>query len=382
MSPFNVLLLAFPLGIVSAICNLGAAYTFWLNFAALIPLAKILGDATEELDASLGSEVISGLINASFGNAVEMIITISALRADLITVVKTSLLGSVLSNMLLVLGMSFFLGGLFAKKVGPEQGFQFVKEKEHVFLANGALCSVSMLLLSSLSFTLPTVFQAMGHEEHVLELSRVGACIMLMSYIMYIVFQLFTHPKTLGQGNSQADCIEAQNVTEDEDDVDGPNISLSLATLVLFTATVCTAISSEFLVGAVEEVVRKTSLTEAFIGVILLPIVGNACEHMAAVRFAMQERPGLAVSIAVGSSTQIALFVVPFSVLIAYLMGKDMDLDFGGMHTSVMVLSVLILMSIVMHGRANWLEGWMLMSAYVFIAAMYWYDQSSDLHNS
>jgi len=102
---------------------------------------------------------------------------------------------------------------------------------------------------------------------------------------------------------------------------------------------------------------------------------------MAAVRFALQGRPGLSVGIAVGSSTQIALFVVPFSVITATFLGKDMDLNFGGVHTSVMVLSVLILMSVVLDGRSNWLEGWMLMSAYVFIAAMYWYDQAADLNN-
>merc|ERR1712154_57806 len=152
----------------------GVTPTFWLNFIALIPIAKLLGDATEELDASLNNEVMSGLINASFGNAVEMIMTISAIRAGLLKVVTTSLIGSVLSNMLLVLGMSFFFGGIYGKR-----GFE--KEKIVNFMTEGPMNNVTMLLLSSLSFTLPTVFSAMGNKEHIVPLSRIGACIIMVS---------------------------------------------------------------------------------------------------------------------------------------------------------------------------------------------------------
>jgi len=157
-------------------------------------------------------------------------------------------------------------------------------------------------------------------------------------------------------------------------------ISMWLAIVVLVSAAIATAISSEFLVDSVEAVVKGGVLNQTFIGIILLPIVGNACEHAAAVRFAIQDRAGLAISIAVGSSTQIALFVVPFSVIVAWVLDVHMNLDFGALHTSVMVLSVLILMSVVSTGHTNWLEGWMLMSAYAFIAVMYWYDEAGDLN--
>lgn len=346
-------------------------HTFWLNFIALIPLAKLLGDATEELDATLANEILSGLINATFGNAVEMIITINALRAGLTEVVKTSLLGSVLSNMLLVLGMSFFFGGLLSPSKN-RSSYSLVSEKEQTFTAEGAMCNVTMLLLSCVSFTLPTVFYNEGHEEHIVPLSRVGAAIIMVSYVAFLIFQLFTHRQMLS--NTEDDEGGEENKEEE-----GPPMQLWLSAVILFAATCCTAVSSEYLVGAVEEVVATSTLSEAFIGVILLPIVGNACEHMAAVRFAVQDRPGLAIGIAIGSSTQIALFVVPFSVLVAWAMGVEMTMDFGPLNTSVMVLSVIMLLSVVLDGRANWLEGWMLMSAYVFIGVMYWFVQPSDL---
>jgi len=369
-SPISILYVAFPLGIASGAFQWGPTPTFWFNFIALIPMAKLLGDATEELDASLKNEVMSGLINASFGNAVEMIISINAIKARLVRLVMTSLVGSVVSNMLLVLGMAFFCGGIYGKRSnGDKKGL--VKEKVVNFTVEGPNVSVTMLLLSSLSFTLPTVFTYMGHEEHIVPLSRVGACIIMVSYLAFILFQLFTHTEYLSGAGS-----------EEGEDAEPPMISMWLALLVLFTAAVATAISSEYLVNSVEAVVKGGALNETFIGVILLPIVGNACEHAAAVRFAMQDRPGLAISIAIGSSTQVALFVVPFSVLAAWALDVDMTLDFGALHTSVLVISVLIVMSVVSMGHSNWLEGWMLMSAYAFIGVMYWFSEPSDLHNN
>jgi len=373
-SPFSILYVAFPLGILSGTCDWGATPTFWLNFVALIPIAKLLGDATEELDASLNNEVLSGLINASFGNAVEMIMTINALKAGLLEVVKTSLIGSVLSNMLLVLGMSFFAGGILGKNTKGK--LELCKEKVVIFMAEGPMNNVTMLLLSCLSFTLPTVFSSVSSlaasDEHLLRVSRVGSCIIGVCYLAFLFFQLFTHANWLSG---------AEGAEEEEDEGEHPPmISMWLAIVVLVSAAIATAISSEFLVDSVEAVVKGGVLNQTFIGIILLPIVGNACEHAAAVRFAIQDRAGLAISIAVGSSTQIALFVVPFSVIVAWVLDVHMNLDFGALHTSVMVLSVLILMSVVSTGHTNWLEGWMLMSAYAFIAVMYWYDEAGDLN--
>mmetsp|Transcript_23932 Transcript_23932/g.59654 ORF Transcript_23932/g.59654 Transcript_23932/m.59654 type:complete len:514 (-) Transcript_23932:76-1617(-) len=393
--PFSTLLVAFPLGILSAQLGWDSAWTFWLNFLAMVPLAKILGDATEELDACLHNEVVSGLLNATFGNAVEMIITIQTLRAGLIEVVKATLLGSVLSNMLLVLGMSFFFGGILelgsdgSRASGLDHiaetasmsarqplldedrgGVRLVTEKEQTFIVNSALVSVTMLLVSCLSFALPTVFtQAFGEEDTVLSISRTAAGIVGLSYFAYLFFQLITHRKMLASSEEGDD---------EDDDNDGLTVGFSVCLLAL--TTVFVSISSELLVNVIEDVVEKANISECFIGIILLPIVGNACEHAAAVRFAIQNKPGLSISIAVGSSVQVALFVVPFAVLMAWSIGQPMTLDFGLLNTTVLIICVLVVMSIVVDGRSNWLEGYMLCSAYALIAVMYWHVKSFGDH--
>jgi len=393
LHPFSILLVAFPLGVLSAAFGWGPNATFWLNFCALIPLAKILGDATEELDACLQNEVLSGLLNATFGNAVEMIMTVQTLRAGLTSVVKETLLGSVLSNMLLVLGMSFFFGGIvelgdgikpgvsmdesqarpFLDRIDRSGGFQLVAEKQQVFVANGAMVSVTMLLVSCLSFALPTVFiaQALTEREEVQQISLVSSGVVMLSYVAYLWFQLYTHKQMLKTPDGDGD----GDGGDEEDEGDGLTLGVSLG--LLAGTSVLVSISSELLVTAIEAVVDQAGLSEAFIGIILLPIVGNACEHAAAVRFAVKNRPGLSVSIAVGSSVQVALFVVPFAVVMGWFLGVDMDLNFGIMHVSVLIISVLVVLTIVVDGSATWLEGYMLCSAYVLIAVMYWHVKGS-----
>lgn len=396
--PFSLALVAFPLGILSYLLGWGPQATFWLNFLALIPLAKILGDATEELDACLHNEVISGLLNATFGNAVEMIITVQTLRLGLVEVVKATLLGSVLSNMLLVLGTSFFFGGIIELGSGrknegsaaapaldgvhqpllqvsvlesPRRGVRLVTEKEQTFIVESALVSVTMLLVSCLSFALPTVFsQVVGDEEVVLSISRTAACIVGLSYFAYLFFQLITHRNMLASSEEGDD--------DDEEEQCGLTVGASIGLLAFTTALV--SMSSECLVSVIEDMVDTTKISEVFIGIILLPIVGNACEHAAAVRFAIQNKPGLSISIAVGSSVQVALFVVPFAVLMGWWIGTPMNLDFGLLNTTVLFICVMVVMSIVVDGRSNWLEGYMLCSAYALIAVMYWHVKSFGDH--
>lgn len=396
--PMNVLLLALPLGIAADWLKWGDVYAFWLNFVAMIPLAKILGDATEELAASLKNDMIAGLLNATFGNAVEVVITVQSLRAGLIRIVKTSLLGSVLSNTLLVLGMSFFCGGIFttkkpksveatAYKGGQDspsqsdeellrtvnqgnQGVVDFNEKIQSFSMLGALVNTSMLLVSCLCFSLITIFRLVlinedaDADDIVLPVSRMSALIVMMAYVAYIVFQLVTHKEAMGDGPS-------------DDEEDEGAMSVWLALVVLFVCTVIIAYSSDILVRAIEGVTEGAHLSEHFIGIILLPIVGNACEHAAAVRFAMQDKLGLSVSIAVGSSTQIALFVVPLSVVMGWFMGVDMDLNFGLLNSSLITLSVIVVLSMVVDGQSNWLQGYLLCSVYGIISIMYWNLPSS-----
>mmetsp|Transcript_91135 Transcript_91135/g.256885 ORF Transcript_91135/g.256885 Transcript_91135/m.256885 type:complete len:277 (+) Transcript_91135:110-940(+) len=160
---------------------------------------------------------------------------------------------------------------------------------------------------------------------------------------------------------------------EDDDGEDGGGLS-GKCSLVLMAVTTCfIAVCSEMLVGAIEEVVGQGKIPASFIGIIVLPFAGNACEHASAIRFALQDRPGLSIGIAVGSSTQIALFVVPFTVVMGWVMDQPMDLVFGAMNTAVMILSVLVVLTLVIDGRSNWLKGFMLCTAYVFCAVLYWY---------
>jgi len=307
LHPMNILLVLFPLGCVSFWKEWGAVFTFWFLFFSLIPLAKILGDATEELAAGLKNDMLAGLLNATFGNAVEMVITIQTLRAGLIDVVKSTLLGSVLSNMLLVLGMSFFFGGLVASSRAPvalpeDKGASMyqkmdrtstnstesqrkgtlptlpeeqevvhttstvsmgvVGEKVQSFSVLTALVNTSMLLLSCLSLSLVTVFHssvadAHGHslldDEVLLRVSRLCAIIIMMAYCAYIIFQLVTHKEAM-----------ADDGGEDQDqDEEEPALSIAGAVFVLCVTTIIVAFASDLLVDTIEAD-RKVSYKQAF----------------------------------------------------------------------------------------------------------------------
>eukprot|EP00931_Biecheleriopsis_adriatica_P123992 TRINITY_DN9906_c0_g1_i1.p1 TRINITY_DN9906_c0_g1~~TRINITY_DN9906_c0_g1_i1.p1 ORF type:complete len:494 (+),score=79.40 TRINITY_DN9906_c0_g1_i1:86-1567(+) len=388
LHPFSVLLLAVPLGLLSEPLGWGDSWTFWLNFLALVPLAKILGDATEELAASLNNDTVTGLLNATFGNAVEMIVSIQSIRTNLLDIVKASLLGSVLSNILLVLGTAFFLGGLTASLKQRSKGHSFHMEassfaekagktrfeKEQKFGQRGALISLAMLLFSCMSFALPTIFNSYPSDDHhsVLQVSRIGSIIVLSCYVAYLVFQLLTHERTLA--------ADEDNEEDDDDDV-GAGLTKGCAMLLMAVTTLIVALNSDCLVRAIETVVKDNGIPESFIGVILLPIAGNACEHASAIRFAMVDRPGLAIGIAVGSSTQIALLVVPFSVLVGWALGRDLDLDFGTLNVAVITFVILVVLTLVLDGRSNWFKGYILVAMYAFLGVLYWYLPHAIQHS-
>lgn len=358
-SYLNLLGIFSPLGLCAAWYNWGDTYVFWFNFLALIPLAAILGDATEELALHTG-DLIGGLLNATFGNAVEMIITVQSLRAGLLTVVQGALLGSILSNLLLVLGMSFFFGGLF----------------HHVqqFNRQGAACSTSLLMLACLAFILPTVTNRNdgSNAASILTISRFTACLIGLTYFLYLFFQLYTHLALFKDEECQT--IGDSLVEECED---WPSLSWPSCTLLLGLVTVLISLQSDCLVSSIEGVSRTAHIPEAFIGVILLPIVGNAAEHATAVSVAIKNKPDLTMGVAVGSSTQIAMFMVPFAVLAGWAMGIPMTLAFSNVSVVVLAFSILIVIGVVQDGESNWLEGVMLMVAYGIIAAVFWFDSAS-----
>lgn len=345
LAPLNLLLICSPLGIYAGMQQWGPLLVFLFNFLAIIPLAGCLGASTEALAMHTG-QMLGGLLNATFGNAVEMIVTINAIRAGLITVVQDSLIGSILSNLLLVLGMAFVAGGL--------------KAKETSFNLTGASASVTCLVLASLALTLPTVFSHVHDTtlEDGVTLSRICALILGSCYLMFLFFQLSTH---------------AELFVGEEEENEEAEMSAWVSVLMLLAFTCLVAVNSEFLVDSIEGVSKEFGLPEAFIGTILLPIVGNAAEHTTAVSAAYKHKMDLALGVAVGSSTQIALFVVPFSVIVGWWYDVPMSLDFGIFEAAVFVLSVFIASTVLSDGQTNWFEGFMLIASYLLVAVTTWF---------
>lgn len=344
------------LGGLAYYLNWSPGTVFMLNFFGMIPLARILGDATEELAAGLRNDTAGALLNATFGNAVEMILTYQTISAGLVTVTKSSLLGSILSNLLLVLGSSFFFGGL--GRLGKQQEFK----------ESGPLVTMSMLLLTCIAFAAPTVINATGGTNStVLSLSRVGSISVLASYAALLVYQLYTH---------RVEFEDSKSETSGAGEQEGATMTVKSSTFLLLFATLATTLCSHFVVACIEGVVDQWGVSQAFIGVVLLPVIGNACEHVSAIRMAIHDKPLLAIGIAIGSSCQIAMFVIPMAVLLGWCMDVPMDLNFDVLNLVILAFAVIIVTIILVDGKSTWIEGFMLQMAYLIVAAAYWFDRS------
>eukprot|EP00928_Gymnodinium_smaydae_P083748 TRINITY_DN6698_c0_g1_i6.p1 TRINITY_DN6698_c0_g1~~TRINITY_DN6698_c0_g1_i6.p1 ORF type:complete len:239 (-),score=59.45 TRINITY_DN6698_c0_g1_i6:86-802(-) len=233
------------------------------------------------------------------------------------------------------------------------------------------MVNMSMLLLSCLVASLVTVFSMnVDDKDHLnrvlLPISRFTSIVVMLAYVAYIIFQLFTHKNAMSEEDDEGG-------GEDGEEEEEPALSIPMAFCVMMVSTCVVAMASELMVDAVEGVVEKLHMSQHFIGIILLPIVGNACEHMSAIRFAIQDKCSLSIGIAVGSSTQISLFVVPLSVLAGWAINQPMDLYFGILNTTVLNISVLCVLSVVVDGFATWLVGYLLVSAYLVVAILYWH---------
>ncbi|KAG0193473.1 hypothetical protein DFQ28_005077 [Apophysomyces sp. BC1034] len=344
-SKFNILLAFVPIALGFSFAKAPDTVVFALNFIAIIPLAKLLGFATEELALRCGS-TWGALLNATFGNAVELILGIIALKEGLIRVVQASVMGSILSNILLVLGFCFLLGG--------------VSRSEQSFNVTAAQTSSSLLALTTLSLLVPAAFSATADETEaeaeagILRLSHGTAIILLIVYILFLIFQLKTHT----------------HLYEDEAEEDEvPTTTLSFSIFSLLAVAACVSMHAEFLVGAIEGVVESWDINETFVGIILLPIVGNAAEHVSSVTFAMKNKMNLSIGIAISSSLQIGLFVTPVLVIAGWIIDQPMTLFFEDFETVVLFASVLIVNYLIQDGRSNWLEGILLLdqAAYDFL---------------
>ncbi|KAK1149324.1 Vacuolar calcium ion transporter [Aspergillus melleus] len=359
----NLLLVFVPLGIIAGALHWDSTVIFALNFMAIIPLASLLSFATEELAATMG-QALGGLMNATFGNAVELIVSIIALKDKQIRVVQASMLGSILSNILLVLGCCFFVGGLRYS----EQTFNSTVASTMSSLMTVA--SASLIIPATLYASLSSSTNSKDTQKNILILSHGTAIILLILYVMYLYFQLKTHAELFEEANSDND---AENQGQDSEEAEEEHLlSPWAATVALVIVTILVAICADYLVGSIDSIVEKTGMSRTFIGLILIPIVGNAAEHVTAVVVAWKGKMDLAIGVAVGSSLQIALFVTPFLVILGWIMNIEMTLHFHIFETVAFFISGLVVTFLIQDGKSNYLEGGLCLGMYVILALAFY----------
>jgi len=296
-------------------------------------------------------------LNATFGNAVELIVSIVALKNGEIRIVQSSMLGSILSNMLLVLGCCFVAGGIRNTRTGLSSGI------EQEFNSTVASTMSSLMVVASASLIIPATLYAVltnskeSTDSNILTLSHGTAIILLILYVLYLFFQLRTH----------ATLFDAENQLEGEGEEE-PTMGPIAAAGVLVIVTIAVAICAEYLVDSIDALVEEVPISKTFVGLILLPIVGNAAEHVTAVVVAVKDKMDLALGVAIGSSMQIALLVTPLLVILGWIIGQDMTLHFETFETVIFFLSVLVVTYVIQDGKSNYLEGAMLVGLYIIIA--------------
>ena len=332
---------------------------FICSAIGIIPLAGWMGRATEVLAARMG-EGAGGLLNATFGNAAELIIAVVALSKGLSGVVKASIAGSIIGNILLVLGLSILCGG--------------TKYSEQRFNRTGARTSTISLSLAAIALIIPTVFHVTAERSPsgwspIMEqrLSLAIAVVLFITYFCVLGFSLKTH-RHFFQG------------TESELEEKDEHWSRGKAIMVLLVSTAFVALLSEFLVGTIESIRATFGITETFVGIIVVAIIGNAAEHSTAILMALKNKMDLSVGIAIGSSLQIALFVAPLLLFVSYLLGKPMNLEFSQPEVFAVVASVYILFQISGDGETNWIEGVQLLSLYVILGILFFYLPETVAH--
>lgn len=341
MKFLKYLFLFIPISLWAEYVKINPIWIFIFSALSIIPLAALMGEATEEISIYSGPR-IGGFLNATFGNATELIISFFALKAGLFDVVKASIAGSVIGNILLVLGASMLFGGL--------------KYKIQKFNKNVVETSSSMLLFAAIGLSIPAIFTHTVNKELITAkyewLSVAVAAAMFIIYLLGLYFSFYTHKDLYGSEHKEN--IEAK-------------WSLNKSILVLLLATVVIALESEFLVSSVEPMTETLGLSEFFVGIIIIPIIGNAAEHSTAVLMAIKNKMNVAVEIAIGSSLQIILFVAPILVFLS-LIFKPMSIVFNEFELVSVIVSVFIVNRVANDGESNWLEGIQLIAVYIIIA--------------
>ncbi|VVA14243.1 PREDICTED: vacuolar cation/proton exchanger [Prunus dulcis] len=347
-----VLLPTIPLSIFAVYYGFGKPWIFTLSLLALTLLAERISFLTEQISYYTGPTV-GGLLNATFGNATELIIAISALSHGKVALLKYSLLGSVLSNLLLVLGTSLFCGGLANLR------------REQKFERRQANVNSLLLLLATFCHTLPMLLQYAGDsaatKDQTLQFSRAISILMLLSYIAFMFFQLWTHHGF----------FELQQVSEVDGDEDVEEevaeIGFWSGFAWLFAVTAITALLSEYVVGTIEDASKSWGLSFSFLSLILVPILGNAAEHAGSIIFAFKNKLDISLGVSLGSATQVAMFVVPCCVVVAWIMGINMDLNFNLIETVSLALAVITTAFALQDGTSHYVKGLVLIFCYIVI---------------
>jgi Ca2+:H+ antiporter len=340
------LLVLVPVSIVAKVFTDNELAIFFTSALAIVPLAGLIGRATDQLALHAGPR-IGGLLNATFGNVTELVISVFLILNNQIEVVKASLTGSILGNLLLVLGLAFFVGGL--------------RHKEQVYSERAASVHTSSLVLAVIGLLMPALFvlttsgpQTFVEREVV---SGTVAVVLIALYAAALIFTLVTHEHLFRTPASE----------------EKPLWSSRRAILLLLVATVFVALESELLVGSLEPAIADLGLSKFFVGLILVPIIGNAAEHSSAVLFALKDRVDVTLEIAIGSSVQVALFVAPALVFISLIVGHPMDFIFSPFEVAAVGVSTLIVAIVIRDGRSNWLEGAQLLGAYAIMAISFFF---------
>ena len=342
------LLVLVPVSVALQLAGGNELLVFFTSALAILPLAGLIGRSTEQLALHTGPR-IGGLVNATFGNVTELIIAIFLILEDQTEIVKASLTGSILGNLLLVLGISVLAGGL--------------KHEEQTYNARAAMIHSTSLVLAVTALLMPALFAITQDSATPLErevVSGTVAAVLIALYAAALAFMLITH----------------EHLFRTPDPEEQPSWSRNKAIVVLLAATAFVALEAELLVGSLEPALEDLGLSELFVGLIVIPIIGNAAEHSSAVLFALRNKLDVTLEIAIGSSTQIALFVAPALVFISLLVGHPMDFVFSTFEVAAVALSTILVFMISSDGRSNWLEGAQLTGAYVIMAISFFFVET------
>ena len=343
--PLFILLAAFPLALIAGYTGWDAKWVFAFSTVGIVPMAGYIGEATEKLAERTGPK-IGGLLNATLGNAAELIITLVAINAGLLELVKASITGSILGNLLLVLGAAMVVGG-------AKNGIQIFDKRQS---SNSAI----LMSIAVMALVIPSIFSHSIGEEgspNVEYLSLGVAGVMIVLYVLGLIYSLKSAPKP---------ALKPAHQNKNESTV-AHTWTLTKTLLVLFLATVGVVWLSELLVGAVEHVVSQSGLSEFFLGIILIPIIGNAAEHLVAVQMAYRNQMDLGVEVAVSSSLQIALFVAPLLVFVSLALGHPLLLIFNPFELVAVGAGVLITTLVSVDGESSWIEGASLLAVYIIL---------------